>query len=499
MMQRMRAVCLLLVWTAFSQSQTVSLTRPSADAAGDIRGPDVTVWEAGPMVALEYSNDGNTLTTRDANQKISRWDVKTGRPARLPESAGEPPGSPSGATAVPLPPPVRADCTRPSVTVNRSLAAAGCADGKVFVWPPESGEPLQVIAAHTATVQAVAFSPDNVQFASASADGSIKVWETKTANLLATLLGHSGAVLTVAFSPNGRTIASGGADGTLRLWTMPLPPISPDDLEKIRAAIPLKATARPKKPRRLLVFWRADAIQHKAGVPAVNKTIELLARQTGAFEAEFSRDYAVLDPKVLARFDAILMNSTAHLAIPEPAQKQAFLDYVRRGGGVIGIHAAIDTFKDWPEGAEVIGATFAGHPFVPTGDWGVRVEEPKHPLTRAFAGRGFVIHDEVYEMGDPFTRSNRRVLLSLDLASPGVAEVVKGIPGKEHVHREDQDFAVSWIRHYGAGRVFYADFGHVAGPLQNPAIVQFYLDGIQWVLGDLAADDQPRAVKQRLK
>ena len=48
--------------------------------------------------------------------------------------------------------------------------------------------------------------------------------------------------------------------------------------------------------RKVLVFWRADAIQHKAGVPAANKTIELLARRTGAFQADFSRDYDVLDP-----------------------------------------------------------------------------------------------------------------------------------------------------------------------------------------------------------
>ena len=81
----------------------------------------------------------------------------------------------------------------------------------------------------------------------------------------------------------------------------------------------------------------------------------------------------------------------------------------------MGIHAAIDTFKDWPAGAEVIGATFAGHPFVPTGSWGVKIEAPGDPLTRFFDGKGFVIHDEIYEMGEPFSRSDRRVLLTLDL------------------------------------------------------------------------------------
>jgi type 1 glutamine amidotransferase len=228
-------------------------------------------------------------------------------------------------------------------------------------------------------------------------------------------------------------------------------------------------------------------------VPAANKMIELLAKKTRAFEADFCRDYDVLDPKILARYDAILMNSTAHLAIPDDAKKKAFLDYARNGGGVVGIHAAIDTFKDWRPGAEVLGATFGGHPFIPSGTWAVKIEEPDHPLTRAFGGKSFKIQDEIYEMDEPYTRADRRVLLSLDLSDPATDAITRNEPPKERIHRMDKDFAVSWLKRYGEGRVFYADFGHIAAPFQDPAIVRYYLDGIQYVLGDLAPLDAPRA------
>src|SRR6185436_8198753 len=185
---------------------------------------------------------------------------------------------------------------------------------------------------------------------------------------------------------------------------------------------PEKAAAKPKKPRRILVFWRADAILHKGGVPAANQALELIGKKTGAFEADFSRDYDALAPEVLARYDAIVMNSTAHLAIPERA-KQAYLDFAKRGGGVVGIHAAIDTFRDWPEGAKVIGATFGNHPWGPSGTWAVKLEEPDHPLLHAFGGRNFKIRDEFYEMWDPFTRADRRVLLSVDLSDADTAGV----------------------------------------------------------------------------
>jgi type 1 glutamine amidotransferase len=432
-----------------------------------------------PGCPVALSRDGKVLAAATADGKIGLWDLAAGSAPKI---------SPG--------PPVRSAEAGPSVeavAAGASYFAAGYRDGTVKLWPVEGASSPRVWAGHRGPIHAVALSVDGAQLASAGANGTIKVWDVQTGGLLSTLEGHSGEVQCLAFSPNGRTIASGGADRTIRYWTMPLPPVPSEDLRKIEAAVLSTASAVPKKPRKVLVFWRADAIQHKTGVPAANQAIALLAQKTGAFQVDYSRDYDVLDLAILSKYDAVLMNSTAHLAIPDEAKKQAFLDYVKGGGGIIGIHAAIDTFKDWPAGAEVIGATFGGHPFVPTGYWAVKIEDSDHRLTRAFGGKGFVMHDEIYEMGEPYTRANRRVLLSLDLSDPATAAVMRPIPGKESTHREDKDFAVAWVKHYGAGRVFYADFGHVAGPFQNPAVLQFYLDGIQYVLGDLEADDSPKA------
>jgi type 1 glutamine amidotransferase len=283
-------------------------------------------------------------------------------------------------------------------------------------------------------------------------------------------------------------MATGGADGSVRYWTMPVPPVPEADLEKIVAALPRRAAVAPKQPRKLLVFWRADAILHKSGVPAANKAIELMGKETGAYQAYFTRDYEALSPEVLADFDGIVMNSTAHLAIPEAA-KSAYLDFVSNGKGVIGIHAAIDTFRDWPEGAAVIGATFGGHPWGPSGTWSIKLDEPNHPLLRAWQGQNFKMHDEVYELDKPFSRADRRVLMSLDMGDPATANV-------QPLHRADRDFAISYIKHHGAGRVFFCMFGHIGEPFQRKEVLQYYLDGIQYALGDLEVDDSPRAVQQ---
>jgi type 1 glutamine amidotransferase len=292
-------------------------------------------------------------------------------------------------------------------------------------------------------------------------------------------------VLALAFSPNGQKMASGSADHSVRSWTVPLPPMAAGELAKLTAAVPARATAAPRRPRRLLVFWRADAILHKAGVPAANAAIERAGKATGAYTAQFTRDYEVFDPAVLARYDAVVLNSTAHIIMPDAGKQRALLDYVRGGGGIVGIHAAIDTFKEWPEGAEVVGATFAGHPWGPGGSWSVKLDEPGHPLLRAFAGKAFRMQDEFYELGDPYRRADRRVLLSLDMTDPATA-------GVKPLHRPDRDFAVAWVKRFGAGRVFYAMFGHRAEPFHDPAVARFYLDGIQYALGDLDVPDGPR-------
>jgi type 1 glutamine amidotransferase len=417
----------------------------------------------GRVRCLGFQPDGKVVLAGSDKGMVRFWNVETGALVRS----------------------IDAGAGLRSCAASANHLVVGGSDGGVKVWALDVDDVHRVAPhVHKGPVDLVAFAAKGTEWASAGGDGTIEIRDVASGKQLSLLQGHAGAVTTIAFNPNGQKLASTGADGTLRFWTLPLPPLPPGDLEKITAALPAKATAAPKRPRKLLVFWRADAILHKGGVPAANKAIELMGKKTGAFTAEFSRDTDVLRPEVLARYDAIVFNSTAHLVIDDPAKKQALLDYVRNGGGVIGIHAAIDMFRSWPEGAQIIGATFAGHPWHPSGTWPVKLDEPDHVLARAWAKKNFTMHDEFYELGEPYTRQDRRVLLSLDSANPVVTSATP-------LHRPDRDFAVSWIKRFGQGKVFYCMFGHLADPFQIPAVLQFYLDGIQYALGDLEANATP--------
>jgi type 1 glutamine amidotransferase len=50
---------------------------------------------------------------------------------------------------------------------------------------------------------------------------------------------------------------------------------------------------------------------------------------------------------------------------------------------------------------------------------------------------------------------------------------------------------VSWIRREGQGRVFYEALGHSERIYAIGPLLEHILAGIQYVLGDLKADDTP--------
>jgi HEAT repeat protein len=129
----------------------------------------------------------------------------------------------------------------------------------------------------------------------------------------------------------------------------------------------------------------------------------------------------------------------------------------------------------------MMGGYFNAHPW--NEDVGVKLDDPGHPLLRGFRGQPFVVADEIYQFKEPYSRDKLRVLLSLDVNRTDMT--------KKTIKRTDGDFAVAWIQEYGKGRVFYFSLGHRNEIFWNEPVMQCYLDGIQYALGDLTCDATP--------
>jgi type 1 glutamine amidotransferase/sugar phosphate isomerase/epimerase len=285
------------------------------------------------------------------------------------------------------------------------------------------------------------------------------------------------------------------------LLTTPAPaqhPALPTDAaerQKVEAAVPTQALVRPKQPRKLLIFDLNVGYGGHRSIATANYAFQLMGEKTGAYETVFSRDPAVFQRETLQPFDAVFFNNTVGNCFTNPALRQSLLAFVTGGGGLLGVHGTSVAFtqwpgaiEDWPEFGLMIGARGANHRESNERIM-IRLDDPDHPLARAFGGQGFEYRDEFFRVHDPYSRNRLRVLLSIDTQK---TDLTQG-RGFGQLERADNDFALAWIRNYGRGRTFYCTIAHNPSVFWDPMLLRFYLGAIQFALGDLPAPTTPSA------
>jgi len=245
----------------------------------------------------------------------------------------------------------------------------------------------------------------------------------------------------------------------------------------------LSAQSAPGKRKQLLAIGEQKGYRHEAVSHAL-ATIERMGRDSGLWDTTIRTDTEALTKKKLEYnaknlndFDAVLFFTGGELEM-DPQQKSDFLSFIHDDGkGFVGVHSATITFTEWPEYGEMIGGYFDEHP------WGtfeapILVEDPTFPGMQQWP-RSFVLRDEVYQLKD-YSRDKVRVLMRLDPTRLDLKN--------KNVHRRDGDFAVTWAKAYGKGRVFYSTLGHVTENWDDPNFQKMYMEAIKWALGLVSAD-----------
>jgi hypothetical protein len=251
--------------------------------------------------------------------------------------------------------------------------------------------------------------------------------------------------------------------------------------------VPLGGTRAAAAKKRLLAIGEEKGYRHEAVSHAL-ATIERLGRETGLWETTIRTDTEALTKKKLEYnaknlndFDAVLFYTGGTLEM-DSQQKADFLSFVRDDGkGFIGVHSATITFTGWPEYGDMIGGYFDEHPWG-TFDAPILVEDPEFPGMKQWPP-AFVLKDEIYQIRN-FSRDKVRVLMRLDASKLDLTN--------PRVHRQDRDFAVSWAKMYGKGRVFYSTLGHPGENWDRPDMQTMYVAAIKWAMGLVDVDVTPR-------
>jgi type 1 glutamine amidotransferase len=300
------------------------------------------------------------------------------------------------------------------------------------------------------------------------------------------------------------------------------------DLIQMMAALPDSAPAVPKKPRRVLVLAKASGFVH-ASIPLAARTIEALGQRTGAWTTVISYDPGVITEENLKAYDAIFLASTTGTYLDEAgsesvtaSRRRAFMEFIRGGKGLGVIHAGTDSYHGkppgttpapvasgtrppvdgdsplWPEYNRMINGYFKWHWLYPT-QIAVKIDDPSHPVNAPFTSlnasgvrvaRPFSMVDEVYTFNETsWSRARAHVLTSIDYAKmPAEVKALEPPP-----QRSDHDYALSYLVREGEGRVFVEVLGHDESIYKQTPMLAHILAGMQYVLGDLEADDTPSA------
>jgi uncharacterized protein len=202
-----------------------------------------------------------------------------------------------------------------------------------------------------------------------------------------------------------------------------------------------------------------------------------------------------------AKYDVVVSN---YNGAPWPEEtRDAFVEYVKSGGGFVVVHAANNAFGDWREYNEMIGLGGWGgrnektgpyvyftkdgklvrdesrgsgghhgpqHPFL------IVVRDQEHPVTRGMPSAWMHAQDELYDMlRGP--AENMHVLATA-FASPD-----KGGTGRH----EPMIFTV----HYGKGRVFHTPMGHAEYSMECIGFIETLQRGAEWAATGKVTQELP--------
>jgi len=211
-------------------------------------------------------------------------------------------------------------------------------------------------------------------------------------------------------------------------------------------------------------------------------TVEIATTAKQGTDESFKPDFA--------KYDVVVSN---YNGAPWPeVTRQAFVDYVRGGGGFVVVHAANNAFGDWREYNEMIGlggwggrneksgpyvfvdaegkvvrdeAQGSGGHHGPQHPFQIIVRDGEHPVTKGMPKEWMHVNDELYDL-------LRGPGENMHILATAYADKAKGGSGRH----EPMIFTIE----YGQGRVFHTPMGHGNDSHECVGLITILQRGAEW-------------------
>jgi predicted dehydrogenase len=178
--------------------------------------------------------------------------------------------------------------------------------------------------------------------------------------------------------------------------------------------------------------------------------------RTGSIEAEVTDDVNALTR--LKGYDVIVAHPPEGRLVP--AAEAGLCEFVRKGGGFLGLHCTNATWASAHDYLDLVGGSPDGR--LPKSEIVSQVHDGGHDITRRLVG-SLTLHDSCYTQPEPPPGS--QVLLDTTWQA-------RRLP-------------VAYVREPGAGRVFYWGMGEAAATFRDPDVQEMLYRGVRYVAGQV--------------
>jgi type 1 glutamine amidotransferase len=258
----------------------------------------------------------------------------------------------------------------------------------------------------------------------------------------------------------------------------------------------------------ILVFTRAVGFVHLS-IPDAVVAIETLGAEHG-FTVDATDDATHFTDADLARYAALVFVHTTGNVLSEPGQRTALENYIHKGGGFFGVHAAsamgTQVVNEWPFYRDLVGASFKGHTAAhvyadePMEVPGVTLTGPLSdapadaedvgPAIRVVSWERAVVNVE--DMSSPAMRGMREQMVRSDewygfhenpRPQVHVLATVDESTYDPFTGGMGPDHPIAWWRPFQGGRSIYNAMGHAEATWREEAFRESILGGIQMAAG----------------